>query len=62
MKPSIREEFEKWFTKKYDWQIRRGSYGRQTPHLKMFEGEYISDQARNDWEVYQAAVQMMEVR
>ena len=57
---TARTSFEIWFSKKYDWQIRRGSYGRQTAHLKRFEGQYISDVARNDFEVWCAALGVTE--
>lgn len=49
------ERFEAWYGKKYEWECgrQRGKIGK---HLQKYNGEYISDHARDSWETWQAAI------
>lgn len=50
------ERFEAWYNKKYEWECgrQRGKIGK---HLQKYNGEYISDHARDSWEIWQAALE-----
>lgn len=55
----IKTAFEEWYTEEYSSSIRRGMRGRASIHLQQYEGEYISDHARNDFKVWTAAIKRM---
>lgn len=54
----MREVFEKWYTDRYS--PRRGAYGRASHHLTQYEGEYVSDHARECYTVWQAALESVK--
>lgn len=55
----IKAAFEAWYVEEYSSSIRRGLRGRASIHLTQYEGEYISDHARNDFKVWSAAIKRM---
>lgn len=52
----ITQAFEEWYSEEYSFQIRRGAAGRAGLHLRKYEGEYVSDHARNDYKVWCSAM------
>ena len=54
----IKAAFEAWYSEEYSFQMRRGA-GRAGHHLKQYEGEYISDHARDNFKVWCAACKRM---
>lgn len=55
----IKASFEEWYAVEYSWSIKRGARGRASYHLAQYEGEYISDHARDNLKVWTAAFKRM---
>lgn len=51
---TVREEFEAFWRKEYAFEMKRGE-GRNGYGLKMFEGKYVSDNARFGYKIWCAA-------
>lgn len=56
-KPTMttREAFEAFWSKKYEWEMKRGVRGRGGYSLDMYEGEYVSDKAKFAYEIWLGA-------
>lgn len=55
---TIRETFESWYRSEYT--IRGGARGRASRHLEMYEGDYVSDHARECYVVWMAAMRSVK--
>jgi hypothetical protein len=55
----LTESFEAWYAEEYSHSIKRGARGRAGCHLTQFDGEYISDHARDNFKVWCAAIKRM---
>jgi hypothetical protein len=53
------ETFEDWYAEEYSHSIKRGARGRASNHLAKYEGEYISDHAKDNFKVWCAAIKRM---
>ncbi|WCO82085.1 hypothetical protein vBPpSSYP_103 [Pseudomonas phage vB_PpS_SYP] len=54
---TIRERFEAWWSKKYEWEMKRGVRGRGGYLLdKHADGTYASEKAQFAYEVWTASI------
>lgn len=52
----MNESFENWYSDVYEWEIKRGSRGQTGKHLTKYDGDYISNHARDNFKVWCAAM------
>lgn len=58
---TVQECFEAWYSEKYAFEMKRGVGGRVGKSLRKHEGEYVSDHAREAYEIWCIAVASSEM-